>query len=196
MFCKYGVSKVQNLVTVLKYYRPIGEILEVFTPKNAPILSEDKSESNRPCDRILLCLHKWWLRSQVGRTAKDLTKMVKSRKMTYRKWPNPGRWLTENGQIPEDEIPRIAKSRKMTSREWPNPGRWLPENGQIPEDDLPRMAKSRMMTYREWPNTGRWLPENGQIPDDDLPRMAKYRKMTYREWPNPGRWLTEWPNPG
>jgi hypothetical protein len=33
VFCKYGASKVQNLVTVLKYYRPIGEILEVFTPK-------------------------------------------------------------------------------------------------------------------------------------------------------------------
>jgi len=30
--------------------------------------------------------------------------------MTYRDWPNPGKWLTENGQIPKDDLPRLAKS--------------------------------------------------------------------------------------
>ncbi len=50
----------------------------------------------------------------VGRTVIDLPKMI-----------NPGRWLTENGKIPEDDLPRMAKSRKMTYREWPNPGRFF-----------------------------------------------------------------------
>ncbi len=78
--------------------------------------------------------------------------------MTYREWPNPGRWLTENGQIPEGDLPRLAKSRKVTYREWPKPG-----------DDLPRLAKSRKMTYRDWPKPG-----------DDLPRFAKSRHRTSR----------------
>jgi hypothetical protein len=43
--------------------------------------------------------------------------MAKSRKMTYWDWPNPGRWLPEEGQIPEDNLPRMAKSRKMTNRD-------------------------------------------------------------------------------
>jgi hypothetical protein len=29
---------------------------------------------------------------------------------------------TENGQIPEDDLPRMAKSQRMTYRDWPNPG--------------------------------------------------------------------------
>ncbi len=27
----------------------------------------------------------------------------------YKNWPNPRRWLHENGQIPEDDLPRLAK---------------------------------------------------------------------------------------
>ncbi len=105
--------------------------------------------------------------------------------MTYREWPNPGRYLTEDGQIPEDDLPRMAKSRKISYRGWPNPGRYLTENGQISEDILPRMAKSRKMTYREWPNLGRYLNENGQIREDDLPRFAKFLLMTSRNRPGP-----------
>jgi hypothetical protein len=67
---------------------------------------------------------------------------------TYRGWSISGRWVTKNGQIPEDDLPRMAKSQKMTYREWPNPGRWNTKNGQIPEDDLLRLAKSRRTTSR------------------------------------------------
>ncbi len=97
------------------------------------------------------------------------------RKMTFREWPIPRRWLTENGQIPEDDF-----------REWQNAGRWL---------TVLRMAKSWKMTYREWPNPGRWLTENGQIPEYDLPRMVKLGRWlteigkipatTNRNWPGP-----------
>jgi hypothetical protein len=38
----------------------------------------------------------------------DLPRM-ESGKMTYQEW-SPERWLTENGQIPEDDLPRMAKS--------------------------------------------------------------------------------------
>jgi hypothetical protein len=37
------------------------------------------------------------------------------------KWPNPGRWLTENSQILEDDLPRLAKSQLPTSRNRPGP---------------------------------------------------------------------------
>jgi hypothetical protein len=43
------------------------------------------------------------------------------RKMTCRDWPNPRRWLTESGQIPEENLPRMA-----------NPIIWLTELGHIP----------------------------------------------------------------
>ncbi len=43
------------------------------------------------------------------------------RKMTCRDWPYPWRWLTQNGQIPEDDLPSMAKFRLLTSRNWPGP---------------------------------------------------------------------------
>jgi hypothetical protein len=36
--------------------------------------------------------------------------------MTYYERPNIGRKLTENGQIPEDDLPKLVKSRLATSR--------------------------------------------------------------------------------
>jgi hypothetical protein len=58
--------------------------------------------------------------------------MVCPIKVTYRRFyvpcrqfknlPDPRRWLTENGQIPEDYLLRMAKSRKMSHRDWPNFG--------------------------------------------------------------------------
>ncbi len=38
--------------------------------------------------------------------------------MTYREWPNPGKWLTKNGQILD--LPRLAKSRLTQKRIWWN----------------------------------------------------------------------------
>jgi hypothetical protein len=70
----------------------------------------------------------------------DLLIMAKSRKMTYREWRNPGRWLT---------VLRMAKSWKMTYREWPYPGIWLTEIGKIPAYDKPELAWSRNIKYRD-----------------------------------------------
>ncbi len=86
------------------------------------------------------------------------------RKMTCRDWPNPWRWHTENGLIPEDDLPR---------------------NGQIPEDDLPRMAKSGKMTYRyrEWLNPGRWLAERTKSYDKS--ELARPQNINYRDLVSP-----------
>ncbi len=42
------------------------------------------------------------------------------RKMTCRDWPNSRRWLTENGQIPEDDLP--VQILAYESLYWPGPG--------------------------------------------------------------------------
>ncbi len=46
-----------------------------------------------------------------------------SRKMTYREWWNRGRWLTENSEITEDDLPGPSQFRIMTSRNRPGPGK-------------------------------------------------------------------------
>ncbi len=61
----------------------------------------------------------------------------------------PKRWLTENGQNPEDALQRIAKSQKMTYREWPNPRRWLTEIGEIQAYDKSEFARPRNINYRD-----------------------------------------------
>ncbi len=44
----------------------------------------------------------------------DLLRMAKSWKMTYRESPNPGRWLTENGQIPAYDKPELARPQNIS----------------------------------------------------------------------------------
>jgi hypothetical protein len=46
---------------------------------------------------------------------------LQSSESQFKNWPIPRRWLTENGQIPEDNLLRMAKFKI-----------WLTEFGQIP----------------------------------------------------------------
>ncbi len=47
--------------------------------------------------------------------SKSLTGAFQSPESQFKNRPNPKRWLTKNGQIPEDDLQRLAKSRLMTS---------------------------------------------------------------------------------
>jgi hypothetical protein len=80
--CKYGISKVQNLVTVL------GEILQSLNRKMRHYFQRINL-----CPTALVSGGSFYVftNDNVGRTAIDLPRMVKSRKMTYREWPNPER---------------------------------------------------------------------------------------------------------
>jgi hypothetical protein len=74
--------------------------------------------------------------------------MIKSQERSikpFKNRPNPRRGLTENGQIPEDDLPRMAKSRKTTYREWPNPGRRLTEIGPNPSLQQAGISKEDLM---------------------------------------------------
>jgi len=56
--------------------------------------------------------------------------------------PDDGLPNSENGQIPEDDLPRKAKFRKKRKKwEWPDPERWLTENGQIPANEKSESQK-------------------------------------------------------
>ncbi len=62
--------------------------------------------------------------------------------------PNLRRWLTENGQIPEDILPRMAKSRKMTYyRDLLNSGLRQAGIGQAPKHLSPNLQ-----TFKELRN--------------------------------------------
>ncbi len=53
------------------------------------------------------------------------TRILPNPTMTYREWPHPGRWLKQNGQIPEDYLTRL-----------PNPGLQQAKTGQAQEYKL------------------------------------------------------------
>ncbi len=117
---------------------------------------------------------------------RDLQRMVNSWKMSYQEWPNPGRWLTVNSQIPEDDLPKMAKSWKMSYQEWPNPGRWLTKIGQIPACDKPESQKR--IWWNQQPKGIFW---EWAIPACRKPELIGILKLTSRGLKNAGKslWL-------
>ncbi len=55
----------------------------------------------------------------------NLPKLAKSQKMTYREWPDSGRCLTKNSQIPTFDKLELAWPRKIKYRDLVSPASQL-----------------------------------------------------------------------
>ncbi len=78
---------------------------------------------------------------------------------------NSGRWLTEKGEITEDDLPGPSRFRLVLSRNWPNPGK-----------SSSGVTKSRKMTYRGLANSGLWQARIGL---SLVSHLAKFEKRIW-----------------
>jgi hypothetical protein len=100
--------------------------------------------------------------------------------------PNPRRWLTENGQILEDDLPRMARSRTVTYRDWPNPDLRQAGMGQaryISYHDLASLASQYAKSQKRiwWNQKPKAIFRGQAISACRKPELIGIFKLAFRE---------------